>query len=144
HNGEINTLQGNVTWMRAREAEWRGDDDRPPTNDQRPPTNDDDHPVSLSPCHLVTNDSHLVSLSPCQLVTDGAALAEHVARLGPIVDENGSDSAMLDNVLELLVLGGRDIRHALAMLVPEAWENVQDMNESWRAFYQYHAGLMEP
>src|SRR5439155_4802712 len=61
HNGEINTLQGNVTWMRAREAEWRGDDDRPTTNDQRPPTNDDDHLVSLSPCHLVTNDSHLVT-----------------------------------------------------------------------------------
>ena len=51
---------------------------------------------------------------------------------------------MLDNVLELLVLGGRDIRHALTMLVPEAWERVPDMDPAWRAFYQYHAGLIEP
>jgi glutamate synthase (ferredoxin) len=110
HNGEINTLWGNVTWMQAREAEWR----RLPaeTLQGEPPT--------------------------------GSALAGLVARLGPVVDTRGSDSAMLDNVLELVVLGGRDIRHAMTMLVPEAWERVQDMPSEWRAFYQYHAGLMEP
>src|SRR2546429_59407 len=69
HNGEINTIQGNVNWMRAREG---------------------------------------------RLGIDG----EHL--LSPAIDETGSDSAMLDNALELLVRGGRDVRHALAMLVPEA------------------------
>ncbi len=109
HNGEINTLQGNVTWMRAREAEWRA---------------------------AAAGDS--------AVERGGGALAHAVAALGPVVDLSGSDSAMLDNVLELLVMGGRDIRHALTMLVPEAWERVQDMSPEWRAFYQYHAGLTEP
>jgi glutamate synthase (ferredoxin) len=109
HNGEINTLRGNVTWMRAREAEWRRNE--APATDSIPA---------------------------------GADLATAAAKLGPVVDDRGSDSAMLDNALELLVLGGRDVRHALTMLVPEAWERVQDMDPSWRAFYQYHAGLSEP
>jgi glutamate synthase (ferredoxin) len=112
HNGEINTLQGNVTWMRAREAEWRRGD---------------------APSNVPAFD-----------VPMGPELAMVVAKLGPVVVAGGSDSAMLDNVLELLVLGGRDVRHALTMLVPEAWEHVQDMDPSWRAFYQYHAGLTEP
>jgi glutamate synthase (ferredoxin) len=112
HNGEINTLRGNVSWMRAREAAWRqhGPVDCPQPGE--PPT--------------------------------GAALGAQVARLGPIIDETGSDSAMLDNVLELVVMGGRDVRHALTMLVPEAWERVPDLDPTWRAFYRYHAGLVEP
>jgi glutamate synthase (ferredoxin) len=119
HNGEINTLQGNITWMQAREAEWRR--------------------AQNAKCKVQSdgNDNH--SLPPT-----GSELATLVTRLGPVVDTAGSDSAMLDNTLELLVMGGRDIRHAMTMLVPEAWERVQDMDPAWRAFYQYHAGFMEP
>ena len=95
HNGEINTIQGNVNRMRAREGRLGAD--RPAGEDI----------------------------------------------LKPVIDEEGSDSAMLDNALELLVRGGRDIRHALAMLIPEAWEGF-DVVPAVRDFYRYHAGLMEP
>ena len=95
HNGEINTIQGNVNRMRAREGRL------------------------------------------------GADTAAEEALLRPVIDEDGSDSAMLDNALELLVRGGRDIRHALAMLIPEAWEEF-DVAPAVRDFYRYHAGLMEP
>lgn len=97
HNGEINTLQGNVNWMRAREQ------------------------VIAFP---YTDD-----------------IPSFIA---PVIDTSGSDSAMLDNTLEMLVMGGRDIRHAMTMMVPEAWERVPNMDPSLRAFYQYHACLMEP
>jgi glutamate synthase (ferredoxin) len=97
HNGEINTLAGNVNWMRARQAELRA-----------------------------------------------ACWRDRAADLAPVIQAGGSDSAMLDNVLDLLVRSGRDLLHALMMLVPEAWENVRDMPEDVRAFYEYHAGLSEP
>jgi glutamate synthase (ferredoxin) len=93
HNGEMNTLQGNVNWMRTRE--------------------------------------------PRLGIPDGALLS-------PVIDEFGSDSSMLDNALELLVRNGRDVRHALAMLVPEAWEGNRELDEKVRAFYRYHACLIEP
>ncbi len=102
HNGEINTLQGNVNWMRAREQAITLPADFLPTG--APPMSD----------------------------------------LLPVIDENGSDSAMLDNTLELLVMAGRDVRHATAMLVPEAWEKVPDIDPALRAFYQYHSCLIEP
>ncbi|TMD69163.1 MAG: glutamate synthase large subunit [Chloroflexi bacterium] len=95
HNGEINTIQGNVNRMRAREGQLGGD--------------------------------HLAPESV----------------LAPVIDDDGSDSAMLDNALELLVRAGRDIRHALAMLVPSAWEGF-DVDQGVRDFYRYHASLMEP
>ena len=76
HNGEINTLRGNINWMRARES---------------------------------------------QLAERGAS-ATTSQKLLPVVDERGSDSAIFDNVLELLVLGGRSLPHALMMMIPEAWE----------------------
>ncbi|HEU5090965.1 MAG TPA: glutamate synthase subunit alpha, partial [Roseiflexaceae bacterium] len=107
HNGEINTLHGNLTWMQAREAEWRA------------------APAGNS-------------------LAGGGAFAAAVMRVGQVIDTSGSDSAILDNALELAVQGGRDVRHALAMLVPEAWEQVSDMDPAWRAFYQYHASLVEP
>lgn len=97
HNGEINTLQGNVNWMKARQ------------------------PVLSSPFWPEGMDS-----------------------LYPIIDESGSDSAMLDNVLELLAHAGRDIHHAMAMLAPEAWENLVDIHPDRHAFYRYHAALVEP
>ena len=95
HNGEINTIQGNVNRMRAREGRL------------------------------------------------GAGLSDDEGLLVPVIDERGSDSAMLDNALELLVRGGRDIRQGLAMLVPEAWEGF-DVDPAVRDFYRYHACLMEP
>jgi glutamate synthase domain-containing protein 2/glutamate synthase domain-containing protein 1/glutamate synthase domain-containing protein 3 len=102
HNGEINTVQGNANWMRAREA------------------------VLHLPADFIDS------------AVDGPSA------LSPALDERGSDSAMLDNALELLVLAGRDVRHALAMLVPDAWEKISDMSPALRAFYQYHACLVEP
>lgn len=97
HNGEINTLQGNVNWMRARES------------------------MLASPFW-----------------------PDALADLRPIIDPSGSDSVMLDNVLELLLHAGRDIHHSMAMLAPEAWENLLDLDSDRHAFYRYHAALMEP
>jgi glutamate synthase (ferredoxin) len=101
HNGEINTLQGNMNWTRARQSKLHF----PVVPGTREGTAD-----------IITS----------------------------VIDENGSDSAMFDNALEVLVLGGRDIRHALAMMVPEAWEKVPDMEPSLRDFYLYHSCLIEP
>ena len=97
HNGEINTLQGNRNWMRAREAELAS-----------PLWGDD------------------------------------LKRLLPVVWEAGSDSASLDQVLELLERSGRDVLHSMLMLVPSAWENLDDMDPVIRAFYEYHSLLTEP
>ncbi len=99
HNGEINTLQGNENWMRAREADLES-------------------PFWKNPA----------------------------AELLPIIAKEGSDSGKLDNVLELLVRSGRDIRHALMMMVPEAWERLPEgeVTPERRAFYEYHSALMEP
>ncbi|MEX2458348.1 MAG: glutamate synthase-related protein, partial [Actinomycetota bacterium] len=96
HNGEINTIQGNVNLMRAREGRL------------------------------------------------GAGDLADEALLSPVIDESGSDSAMLDNLAELLIRAGRDPRHALAMAVPEAWEGMPGLPEDLRAFYRYHAALLEP
>lgn len=67
-----------------------------------------------------------------------------LAPLFPIVSPGGSDSASLDEVVELLTLSGRTLPHAIMMMVPEAWENQLDMDESVRAFYEYHSMMMEP
>ncbi|MBI2368647.1 MAG: glutamate synthase large subunit [Deltaproteobacteria bacterium] len=69
---------------------------------------------------------------------------EALAALRPLIMPGGSDSASLDNALELLVLSGRDLLHAAMMLIPEAWENMPQMDPIWRAFYEYHACLTEP
>jgi glutamate synthase domain-containing protein 2/glutamate synthase domain-containing protein 1/glutamate synthase domain-containing protein 3 len=69
---------------------------------------------------------------------------EELPELLPVIWPGGSDSASLDEVLELLVVSGRDVLHAIRMLVPEAWENDPDMDPQLRAFYEYHACLMEP
>ena len=67
-----------------------------------------------------------------------------LSRLFPVVTPNGSDSASFDEVLELLHLGGRSLPHAVLMMIPEAWENDRGMDPGRRAFYEYHATLMEP
>ena len=97
HNGEINTLQGNRLWMKAREAEL-------------------EHPF----------------------------WGKKIDLLKPVIVPGGSDSAALDNVLELIVQSGRGLLHAMMMLVPEAWENMPRMDPDWKAFYQYHSCLVEP
>lgn len=97
HNGEINTLRGNVNWMAARQA---------------------------------SVDSELFGLD--------------ISKLWPISYEGQSDTACFDNALEFLVQGGYSLAHAMMMLVPEAWNGNPLMNEERRAFYEYHAALMEP
>ncbi|GIX47653.1 MAG: glutamate synthase [Candidatus Tectimicrobiota bacterium] len=69
---------------------------------------------------------------------------QNVELLRPVIQPGGSDSMSLDNVLELLVMSGRDIRHALMMLIPEAWEQMPGMDQRLRAFYEFHACLTEP
>jgi len=97
HNGEINTLRGNLNWMRVREA-----------------------------------------------LMSSSRLGGRIAALLPVCGEKQSDSASLDNVLELLTLAGRPLAHSMAMLIPEAWEGHGTMSPERRAFYEYHASLMEP
>ena len=97
HNGEINTLQGNVNWMRARESQLRSE-----------------------------------------------LFGDDLEKVLPVVRPGGSDSATFDNVLELLVLAGRSLPHALMMMVPEAWEERDDLPDHLRAFYAFHSCLMEP
>jgi glutamate synthase (NADPH/NADH) large chain len=97
HNGEINTLRGNVNWMHARQ--------------------------SLLKSPLFGSD---------------------IEKLFPIIAPGGSDSANLDNAVELLFQAGRSIPHAMAMLIPEAWAGNPHMKPEKQAFYEYHASLMEP
>ena len=96
HNGEINTVQGNENWMRAREA--------------------------------MLDSPHLAALE----------------RAFPICTPGASDTARFDEVLELLDLGGRPLPHAVLMMIPPAWENDATMDPAVRAFFRFHAALMEP
>jgi glutamate synthase domain-containing protein 2/glutamate synthase domain-containing protein 1/glutamate synthase domain-containing protein 3 len=97
HNGEINTIRGNVSWMNARQS------------------------ILASPLH-----------------------GDKISDLYPIVIPGGSDSSSLDNAVEFLYQSGRSLPHVMAMLIPEAWAGNPDMDEDKRAFYEYHASLMEP
>ncbi|HKF50532.1 MAG TPA: glutamate synthase large subunit [Terracidiphilus sp.] len=97
HNGEINTIRGNVSWMNARQS------------------------VLDSPLH-----------------------GDQIDKLYPVIIPGGSDSASLDNAVEFLYQSGRSLAHVMAMLIPEAWAGNPDMDEDKRAFYEYHASLMEP
>ena len=96
HNGEINTLRGNINWMRARES------------------------LLASP------------------------LFEDIQRILPIIDEEGSDTACFDNALELLLLGGYSLAHAMILMIPEAWDGHEAMSSEKKAFYEYHSCVMEP
>ncbi len=97
HNGEINTLRGNVNWMTARE-------------------------------HLFASD----------------LFGDDIQHLLPVIDQSGSDSAMFDNALELLVLSGRSLPHAVMMMIPEPWAGDDWMSPEKKAFYEYHSCLTEP
>lgn len=98
HNGEINTVKGNVNWIRAAEDSFYSE--------------------------FFTEDEMKMIL--------------------PICDTGNSDSAMLDNAIELLYLTGRSLPHVMMMLIPEAWDGNEEMDPDRRAFYEYHATLMEP
>jgi glutamate synthase (NADPH/NADH) large chain len=97
HNGEINTVRGNVNWIRARQG-----------------------------------------------AISSPVLGEDLAKIWPLIYPGQSDSASFDNALELLVMGGYSIAHAVMMMIPEAWENHTLMDPARRAFYEYHAAMMEP
>ena len=97
HNGEINTLRGNVNWMKAREALFESD-----------------------------------------------LFGDDIKKILPIVNTDGSDSAMFDNCLELLTLAGRSLPHSIMMMIPEPWSKHESMSDEKRAFYEYHSCLMEP
>jgi glutamate synthase (ferredoxin) len=97
HNGEINTLRGNINWMHARER--------------------------LCSSELFGKD---------------------LKKILPVIDTDGSDSAMFDNVMEFLLLGGRPLPHAMMMMIPEPWENHKTMDPARKAFYEFHNCLMEP
>ncbi|WP_345796294.1 glutamate synthase-related protein [Castellaniella sp. MT123] len=77
-------------------------------------------------------------------VMTSAVLGEDLGKLYPIVYEGQSDTATFDNCLELLVMSGYSLAHAMMIMIPEAWEQHADMDESRRAFYEYHAAMMEP
>jgi glutamate synthase (ferredoxin) len=97
HNGEINTVEGNQNWVKAREPEL-----------------------------------------------DSLVWGSEIDHLKPIVDTDSSDTGRLDNVVELVTLGGRDLRHTLKMLIPQAWEKDPDMAPAVKGFFRYHSALMEP
>ena len=97
HNGEINTLRGNVNWMSARES-----------------------------------------------MLSSPLFGDDIKHLHPVVDQSGSDSAMFDNVLETLVMGGRSLPHAMMMMIPEPWHKHKHMSPEKRAFYEFHSCMMEP
>jgi len=97
HNGEINTLRGNINWMRAREA-----------------------------------------------LCESPLFGDDLKKILPIVVENGSDSATFDNVLEFLHMAGRELPHAVLMMIPEAWSGHEMMDAERKSFYEYHGCLMEP
>ena len=97
HNGEINTLRGNINWMHAREA-----------------------------------------------LFESELFGDDIKKILPIINPNGSDSSMFDNTLELLVLAGRPLSHAMMMMIPEPWSYHESMEDNRRAFYHYHSCLMEP
>ncbi|MFB5763526.1 glutamate synthase large subunit [Paenibacillus medicaginis] len=97
HNGEINTMRGNVNWMHARQAQFRSE-----------------------------------------------LFGEDTEKIKPVINPDGSDTAMFDNTLEFLYLSGRSLPHVAMMMVPEPWNNHEGMDPAKRAFYEYHSTLMEP
>src|SRR5207248_2284326 len=79
-----------------------------------------------------------------QAMFESELFGDDIKKILPVINTDGSDSAMFDNCLELLVLGGRSLPHAVMMMIPEPWENHESMSAERRAFYEYHSCLMEP
>jgi glutamate synthase (ferredoxin) len=94
------------------------------------------------PYRYLAHNGEINTLREAQFASD--LFGDDIDRIKPIVNPNGSDSAMFDNTLELLVLAGRSLSHAVMMMIPEPWQAHESMNDELRAFYQYHSCLMEP
>ncbi|OAB46265.1 glutamate synthase large subunit [Paenibacillus glacialis] len=97
HNGEINTLRGNVNWMHARQSLFASE-----------------------------------------------VFGDDLEKVKPVINPDGSDTAMFDNTFEFLYLSGRSLPHVAMMMVPEPWNNHETMDDTRKAFYEYHSTLMEP
>jgi glutamate synthase (ferredoxin) len=97
HNGEINTLRGNINWMHARQS-----------------------------------------------LFESPLFGEDIKKIKPVINIDGSDSLIFDNALELMVLAGRSLPHAVMMMIPEPWAAHESMSDEKKAFYEYHSCLMEP
>ncbi len=97
HNGEINTLRGNVNWMHARQS-----------------------------------------------LLESEIFGDDMEKILPVIQKEGSDSAIFDNCFEFLTLSGRSLAHSAMMMIPEPWSKDKSMSDEKRAFYEYHAMLMEP
>ena len=97
HNGEINTLRGNINWMHAREAQF-----------------------------------------------ESPLFGDDMGKIAPVMTGGASDTACFDNALELLLMTGRDLGHAMLMMIPEAWNQHETMSQEKKDFYEYHSCLMEP
>jgi len=97
HNGEINTLRGNINWMLARQAHFASE-----------------------------------------------LFGDDMQKIKPVINVTGSDSTIFDNALELMVLSGRSLPHAMMMMIPEPWAGHESMSDEKKAFYEYHSCLMEP
>jgi glutamate synthase (NADPH/NADH) large chain len=94
--------------------------------------------------NTVTGNENWMRAREALINTDVFGSPEDVQKLSPICTPRGSDTARFDEVLEFLHLGGRSLPHAVLMMIPEAWERHESMDPARRAFYQYHASLMEP
>jgi glutamate synthase (NADPH/NADH) large chain len=94
--------------------------------------------------NTVTGNENWMRAREALIHTDVFGSYDDVDKLFPICTPGGSDTARFDEVLELLHLGGRSLAHAVLMMIPEAWERAESMDPARRAFYQYHASLMEP
>jgi glutamate synthase (ferredoxin) len=97
HNGEINTLRGNVNWMHSAQSNFKS-----------------------------------------------KVFGREIKKVIPVINTDGSDSAQFDNCVELLVMAGRELPHAMMMMIPEPWENHESMDPARRAFYEFHSCLIEP
>jgi glutamate synthase (NADPH/NADH) large chain len=98
HNGEINTLRGNVNWMKSREA----------------------------------------------IISSSLFTEDEIHKMRPVAQEGSSDSGILDNVVEFLMMGGRSLPHVMMMLIPEAWEKDPEIPADRKAFYEYNGAVIEP
>ncbi|EUA43707.1 glutamine amidotransferases class-II family protein [Mycobacterium xenopi 3993] len=94
--------------------------------------------------NTVTGNENWMRAREALVKTDIFGSYDDVQKLFPICTRGGSDTARFDEVLEFLHLGGRSLAHAVLMMIPEAWERHESMDPARRAFYQYHASLMEP
>lgn len=98
-------------------------------------------------CHngeINTLKGNAIWMQARQSVLKSELFGDDLKKIFPVIQPNGSDSSTLDNVVELLTLSGRSLPHVMAMLIPEAWDHDKTMPPEKKAFYEYHASLMEP